>query len=825
MTSHCAVAEIASENFKLYAVSCYFQYSDSVTPHIHHLRHVLQSLAGSKIIIGADVNASSSLWYGKVRATDMERRCAVEEFIAEMNLSIHNTPDAPPTFCSQMGESCIDVTLSSSDISLDRWRVLPDASCSDHRLIVYEFVSGLPRGPTLCSSGFRYKTKGADWNFFSLLFASQATDFTRKDLSAEEGAEIMSDTFNLLTRRCDWWNNYLVEQRKCFRKARKQLNRLKKRKVTGFAFDEELIAFRVARSRYRASVEKAKGNLLRRRLESEGPWSPLYHEFKANRSVDLAFVQNIKVNYVHTTGIEETTEVLLDELIPDDVSETDSDYHQQIRSWAAIPPNSPVSDLPSINELVTVIKTLPMNKSSGEDKVSNKMIIEACKSAADAILSVFNRCIAEGSLSMGCPQGSVIGPYLWNLGFDDLLATPLPSGCTLTGYADDGLLLIQSNTRAGLENLAKDCLSRISRWGERNRLTFAPHKTYQLLLKGNLKSWPSIKFNNVPVKRKESVCYLGLVLEKNVSFIEHIKAISEKAKNNFYALTRISKATWGLSFLTLRTIYGATYLGCVCYGAPVWADRATVGAVRRKLLQRRLAQRPCLRSRDYFQSILRCSDVLPCTIMRDLTFPANFLAQRDRSKIDRLLKPLTDVWDELLTEWQCRWESSSKGRHLYQFFPSVHERLERTWLEVDHCVAQFLTGHGNFKANCSHLNSLIHHGANVRQRSCNMSNPPITYSGSVVSGNLSVTLCVVYYTDLVESRANFRAFRRFCHTYYWKQSFMSLGRAGLQCSGVFMFVSTVDPGLQELQRYLKKSTVKICILQDPTPELTARLVR
>ncbi|KAF9791590.1 hypothetical protein SFRURICE_019989 [Spodoptera frugiperda] len=247
-----------------------------------------------------DVNASSSLWYGKVRATDMERRCAVEEFIAEMNLSIHNTPDAPPTFCSQMGESCIDVTLSSSD----------------------------------------------------------ATDFTRKDLSAEEGAEIMSDTFTYCadiafgrgsltsTRRCDWWNNYLVEQ------------------LTGFAFDEALIAFRVARSRYRASVERAKGNLLRRvvqRLESEGPWSPLYHEFKANRSVDLAFVQNIKVNNVHTTGIEETTEVLLDELIPDDVSETDSDYHQQIRSWAAIPPNSPVSDLPSINELVTVIKTLPMN--------------------------------------------------------------------------------------------------------------------------------------------------------------------------------------------------------------------------------------------------------------------------------------------------------------------------------------------------------------------------------------------------------------------------------------------------------------------------------
>ncbi|CAB3261363.1 unnamed protein product [Arctia plantaginis] len=52
---------------------------------------------------------------------------------------------------------------------------------------------------------------------------------------------------------------------------------------------------------------------------------------------------------------------------------------------------------------------------------------------------------------MGCPQGSVLGPYLWNIGFDDFLAIPIPSGCTLNAYADDGLLLVESDTRAGLE--------------------------------------------------------------------------------------------------------------------------------------------------------------------------------------------------------------------------------------------------------------------------------------------------------------------------------------------------------------------------------------
>ncbi|KAF9795192.1 hypothetical protein SFRURICE_004564 [Spodoptera frugiperda] len=38
-----------------------------------------------------------------------------------------------------------------------------------------------------------------------------------------------------------------------------------------------------------------------------------------------------------------------------------------------------------------------------------------------------------------------------------------------------------------------------------------------------------------------------------------------------------------------------------------------------------------------------------------------------------------------------------------------------------------------------------------------------------------------------------------------RQSFMCLGRAGLQCFGVLMVVSTVDTGLQELQRYDRRT--------------------
>jgi hypothetical protein len=38
-------------------------------------------------------------------------------------------------------------------------------------------------------------------------------------------------------------------------------------------------------------------------------------------------------------------------------------------------------------------------------------------------------------LTQGCPQGCVLGPYLWNIGFDYFFDLPWPKFCTLTGYA------------------------------------------------------------------------------------------------------------------------------------------------------------------------------------------------------------------------------------------------------------------------------------------------------------------------------------------------------------------------------------------------------
>jgi hypothetical protein len=184
----------------------------------------------------------------------------------------------------------------------------------------------------------------------------------------------------------------------------------------------------------------------------------------------------------------------------------------------------------------------------------------------------------------------------------------------------------------------KEGIRIVSDWGCRNRLTFAPNETYQLLL----------------------------------------------AKKNSFALTRISNGSWGSSFNNLKIIYNAAYLGCI-NGSPVWAYRATIGAARRILLR---SQRLALifLCNAYRTVSTEALSVLACVIPVDLeiqrralmyfvlkNLTPQFLQPRDQDKIARLFNYPSYVREELLSEWQSM-ETSIKGRHLFRFFPSVREK-------------------------------------------------------------------------------------------------------------------------------------------------------
>lgn len=71
------------------------------------------------------------------------------------------------------------------------------------------------------------------------------------------------------------------------------------------------------------------------------------------------------------------------------------------------------------------------------------------------------------NVQRGCPQGSICGPFIWNLMIDGLLWRLREHECKVVAYADDLLLLIEGQSRLELERKGTVWMRMVSEWGGR----------------------------------------------------------------------------------------------------------------------------------------------------------------------------------------------------------------------------------------------------------------------------------------------------------------------------------------------------------------------
>ena len=134
----------------------------------------------------------------------------------------------------------------------------------------------------------------------------------------------------------------------------------------------------------------------------------------------------------------------------------------------------------------------------------------------------------------GVPQGSVLGPTLFNIFTRDVIL--FLHETQFTGYADEYTpFLVRDNIPdviSALEEIGKKILV----WISDNRMKLNNDKCHLLL---NMQSQNFLKIKNFNIKNSFSEKLLGITFDCKLKFSNHIKNICKKATRKLKALSRI----------------------------------------------------------------------------------------------------------------------------------------------------------------------------------------------------------------------------------------------------------------------------------------------